>query len=308
MEQKYIKASDVAEKFGVTRQTIQNWIDKGLLAAIKLGNCNYVTIESVKAIEEKFSEIVVVEGAIEEYINELKEASEEYKASVELLKRASTGNAEIRLIKPRLAELVRIMFNIVRVSQYGERRGDDMIELLLHGYDVLYIAEKYGIEPVRVHQIVEKSIRILNCEGILYRKLKEDNNYLKEKVQTLENKIKILVSYREPGSESLEYIKVGVQENILTKRLVDCNLSVRTLNCLRAYSASKYVNGQWVDAPVDTVADLTRLKKADLLKVRNFGKKSLMEVDDFLNELGLEWETNYMVNEKGEVVKVEQKK
>ena len=62
MEQKYIKASEVAEKFGVTRQTIRNWIDKGLLAAVKLDNCHYVTMESVKAIEDKYSEIVVVEG------------------------------------------------------------------------------------------------------------------------------------------------------------------------------------------------------------------------------------------------------
>ena len=305
MEQKYIKASEVAEKFGVTRQTIRNWIDKGLLAAVKLDNCHYVTMESVKAIEDKFSEIVTVEGAIEEYTNKLKEAYDEYKASVELLRQSSAENTKICLIKPRLTELVRIMFGIVRVSQYGERRGDDMIELLLHGYDVKYIAEKYGISPERVHQIVEKDLRVLDYEGRQYVKIKEENERLKEELQTLENNIKSLRSFREQGAESLEYNKVDVQESILTKRLVDCNLSVRTLNCLRSYG--EYVNGQWVDVPIDTVADLTRRKNTDLLKLRNFGKKCLIELDDFLNELGLEWGTNYMVNEKGEVVKVEQK-
>ena len=305
MEQKYIKASDVAEKFGVTRQTIRNWIDKGLLAAVKLDNCHYVTMESVEAIEDKFSEIVVVEGAVEEYINKQKEAYEEYKASVELLRSASAENAQIKLIKPRLSELVRVMFNIVRVSQYGERRGDDMIELLLHGYDVKYIAEKYGISPERVHQIVEKDLRILNCEGQQYIKIKEENERLKEELQTLENNVKSLRSFREPGAESLEYSKVDVQESILTKRLVDCNLSVRTLNCLKAYGEK--INGEWVYIDIETVGDLARHQKTDLLKLRNFGKKCLIELDDFLDELGLEWGTNYMVNENGEVVKVEQK-
>ena len=72
-------------------------------------------------------------------------------------------------------------------------------------------------------------------------------------------------------------------------------------------SYSEKVNGEWVDKDIETVGDLTRLHKTDLLKLRNFGKKCLIEIDDFLNELGLEWGTNYMVNENGEVVKVEQK-
>ena len=305
MEQKYIKASDVAEKFGVTRQTIRNWIDKGLLAAVKLDNCHYVTMESVKAIEDKYSEIVVVEGALEAYVNKQEAAYEEYKASVELLRQSSAENTKICLIKPRLTELVRVMFGIVRVSQYGERRGDDMIELLLHGYDVKYIAEKYGISPERVHQIVEKDLRILNYEGRQYVKIKEENERLKEELQTLENNVKSLRSFREPGAESLEYSKVDVQESILTKKLTDLCLSVRTLNCLKAYR--EVVNGECVYMPIDTVSDLTRHSRLDLLSQRNFGKKSLIELDDLLDELGLEWGTNYMVNEDGEVVKVEQK-
>lgn len=302
MEQKYIKASDVAEMFGVTRQTIRNWIDKGLLAAVKLDNCHYVTMESVKAIEDKYSEIVVVEGALEAYVNKQKMAYEEYKASVELLRQSSAENTKICLIKPRLTELVRVMFGIVRVSQYGERRGDDMIELLLHGYDVKYIAEKYGISPERVHQIVEKDLRVLNYEGRQYVKIKEENERLKEELQKLENNIKSLSSFRDSGAENLRYKKVDVQESILNKRLVDCCLSVRVLNCFKDYH--EIVNGKWSNVPIETVADLTRRKKTDLLKQRNFGKKCLIELDDFLNELGLEWGTDYMVNENGEVVKV----
>ena len=210
----------------------------------------------------------------------------------ELLHSTIDANTELRLNKPRLTELIRVLFGIVRVGI--DLRGERMIEMLLTGSDSKEISESYGVSPERVNQIVEKTIRILNCEGRQYQKLKEDNERMKDELQTMENNVKSLRSFREPGAEKLEYSKVDVQESILTKRLVDCNITVRTLNCLKAED-------------IETVGDLARQHKTDLLKIRNFGKKCLIEIDDFLNELGLEWGTNYMVNENGEVVKVEQK-
>lgn len=56
---------------------------------------------------------------------------------------------------------------------------------------------------------------------------------------------------------------------LLKQRLVDLDLSVRALNCLKA-------------AEVDTLGDLVKFSKNDLLKFRNFGKKSLSELDDLL--------------------------
>ena len=64
---------------------------------------------------------------------------------------------------------------------------------------------------------------------------------------------------------------------LLSKRLSDCNLSVRCLCCLKA-------------AELETVRDLCRCKKTDLLKFRNFGKRSLMELEEFLEKNGLTWE------------------
>jgi DNA-directed RNA polymerase subunit alpha len=52
------------------------------------------------------------------------------------------------------------------------------------------------------------------------------------------------------------------------------DLSVRALNCLKA-------------ADVDTLGDLVQYNRNDLLKFRNFGKKSLTELDDLLVSLNL---------------------
>lgn len=77
-----------------------------------------------------------------------------------------------------------------------------------------------------------------------------------------------------------EYINHGIisthDNPILSKCLVDCELSVRTLNICHA-------NG------IETLGDLTKLHKTDWLKYRNGGKKSLIELDDLLAANGLEW-------------------
>ena len=61
---------------------------------------------------------------------------------------------------------------------------------------------------------------------------------------------------------------------LLKTKLSDQDLSVRALNCLKA-------------AEVETVGDLVRFNRNDLLKFRNFGKKSLSELDELLANLNL---------------------
>ena len=61
---------------------------------------------------------------------------------------------------------------------------------------------------------------------------------------------------------------------LLKTKLVDMDLSVRALNCLKA-------------AEVETLGDLVSFNKADLMKFRNFGKKSLIELDELVANKGL---------------------
>jgi DNA-directed RNA polymerase subunit alpha len=63
---------------------------------------------------------------------------------------------------------------------------------------------------------------------------------------------------------------------LLKTKLADMNLSVRALNCLKA-------------ADVETLGELVKYQKNDLLKFRNFGKKSLTELDELLKNLKLDF-------------------
>ena len=82
-----------------------------------------------------------------------------------------------------------------------------------------------------------------------------------------------------PDSEPVQEVESYDEEvmemrKLLLKPLTELELSVRALNCLKA-------------AEVETVADLVSYTKADLMKFRNFGKKSLTELEDLVAHLGL---------------------
>ncbi len=66
---------------------------------------------------------------------------------------------------------------------------------------------------------------------------------------------------------------------ILKSKLIDMDLSVRALNCLKS-------------AELETLGDLVAIHKSDLLKFRNFGKKSLAELEDLVKSKGLEFGMN----------------
>lgn len=75
---------------------------------------------------------------------------------------------------------------------------------------------------------------------------------------------------------------------LLKSKLVDMDLSVRALNCLKA-------------ADVETLGDLVSFSKTDLLKFRNFGKKSLTELEELVRSKNLTFGMNiakYMLDKE----------
>lgn len=136
---------------------------------------------------------------------------------------------------------------------------------------------KYAIENYRVEQKTdyEKLIIEINTDGSIHPK-----DALKEAAKILiyhfmlfsEEKITIDYEDRMANEEFDEEI-LHMRQQLKTK-LVDLDLSVRALNCLKA-------------AEVEALGDLVKFNKNDLLKFRNFGKKSLTELEDLLATMGL---------------------
>ena len=87
-----------------------------------------------------------------------------------------------------------------------------------------------------------------------------------------------LMDEQKTVSEDFDEGSLHIRQLLKTK-LVDMDLSVRALNCLKA-------------AEVETIGKLVALNKADLLKFRNFGKKSLTELEELVRSKGLEFGMN----------------
>lgn len=81
------------------------------------------------------------------------------------------------------------------------------------------------------------------------------------------------------NAEILVEKEVGTKEKVLEMTIEELDLSVRSYNCLKR-------------AGIHTVEDLTRKTEDDMMKVRNLGRKSLEEVLNKLNELGLSLSPN----------------
>ena len=71
----------------------------------------------------------------------------------------------------------------------------------------------------------------------------------------------------------------AVFDEMLDRPITDYPLSVRALNCLKS-------------ADINTLRELVRLTEMDLLKFRNFGKRSIYELSDFIKEHDLTWGMN----------------
>jgi DNA-directed RNA polymerase subunit alpha len=141
---------------------------------------------------------------------------------------------------------------------------------------------QYAIENYRVEQKTdyEKLIFNIKTDGSIHPKeaLKEGAKILIHHFMLFSDERITLDSEIKAESEEFDETSLHMRQLLKTK-LVDLDLSVRALNCLKA-------------ADVETLGDLVAYSKADLLKFRNFGKKSLTELEDLVDNKGITFGMN----------------
>ena len=138
--------------------------------------------------------------------------------------------------------------------------------------NVKYYTENYRVEQKTDY---EKLVIEITTDGSILPKeaLKEAAKILIHHFMLFSDEKIAFEATESEGNEEFDEEVLHMRQLLKTK-LVDMNLSVRALNCLKA-------------ADVDTLGDLVRFNKNDLLKFRNFGKKSLSELEDLLVSLNL---------------------
>ncbi len=141
---------------------------------------------------------------------------------------------------------------------------------------------KYHVENFRVEQKTdyEKLVFDIQTDGSIHPKeaLKEAAKILIQHFMLFSDERITLETEEKSVNEEFDENTLHVRQ-LLKSKLVDLDLSVRALNCLKA-------------ADVETLGELVAYNRNDLLKFRNFGKKSLTELDQLVEAKGLEFGMN----------------
>lgn len=297
---KYISVSEAARLAGVSRQTILNMCHNKAISFRLNGKIYTVQESDVKAYASKIQDIQVSLVAIKEYKERMAKMAKDH--HIDMLNEMRRQHDQLMLIRmyPKRIKAINEMLIgwIERMKEYDFmpdfgltwRQMDILLEVLRNSKTVNDLSTKYMVTPEAARQMWGKAIiafgRCKNhidymCEQIkeLKQSLQEKNNEIARlnaiikgepmpKLTTEDARIAKLLNTSvydvkyEPSGYCYNY-KGGLT-----------GLSVRAINCLKT-------------ASIKTLRDLVSYTKQDLLKYRNFGRKSLSEIDDMLEYFGL---------------------
>jgi DNA-directed RNA polymerase subunit alpha len=193
----------------------------------------------------------------------------------------------------RMEKNVRLVMDIQIKKQRGyvsaEENREDSAPLGTIFMDSIHtpiVNVKYEVEKYRVEQKTDydKLILTITTDGSISPEnaVKEASHILMLHLTLFSNeRIEVEIEYDKNGSSNSSSKPVYSEEDsqmrqLLKSRLYDMELSVRAVNCLKS-------------ADIETLGELVSRSKSDLLKFRNFGKKSLVELEQLVKDKGLDF-------------------
>lgn len=283
-----ISIQEAANRLGVSRQTIMNWAKRRLIKlnnTSKEKNFSLVDWETLEPLCGTVQEMLVAKEWFELKTKDYNDATRKLE---QMIKDTNDEIIARKRFYPFL-DAKQFYLSIPKMLQeigVLNAREANVVTMLIDGKTFEDISEELYISRERVRQIFAKAIRksthIAHLKEDLdaYEALKKKYTNLQESVKVMEEDVKEYIAYKEKTQGKVENAESIAEEERLLGQLAtpmnDFDLSVRTLNCLR-YSDIK------------TLGELVRLAKSDVMKIRNFGRKSLTELDDLIEELGLQW-------------------
>lgn len=284
-KEKYISAADAALLIGVTTQTIRNLCKAGTLSYVKRNKLFYPNRNDVERHAATIRDIQQATIGIEEYRQKIIEewqvmANELRDMRTKYLERMQNLNMFPRRIEAIKTTLLAVVEGLKRYADMDDfdlsSRELEFVWDALQGKTFEEIGKAQHLTRERTRQIWYKALRkFAHVKGAFYH-LNSEISDLKVLLKEKNDEIAHLHSIIE-GKTITVSEETWKTSKILAKHMSDFPLSMRCQNVLRV-------------AEIDTLRDLLRYRRAELIKFRNFGKKSLTELDELLEENGLTWE------------------
>lgn len=279
-----ISRQEAALMLDMTPQSVSNWIDKGLLKGHYVeGKQVMVDRHSIEVYFDKLSDLAFMEKRIDAMKAELTQLEASLQVKIKDMRKSDAlfdeGNSP-RVITATLQAL----YNVAGEELLSWRERE-VLKDLFEGKSLYDVSREHymsysGMANLCVRSIAK--IRELKKYPSLYKEYKElkaENQTLRLYVETLDrilatfqNKVDSEIPVTEPNDEDAE--ELSHLKELLSTRIRDLDINMRTFNCLRA-------------ADAETLADVVRMSKNDLLRHRNFGKKCLTQLEDYIESLGL---------------------
>lgn len=287
---RFISRQQAARLLDVTDQTVSNWISKGVIMCRMVGSQTMIDRTSI----EKYFDTLTDLSSISDSISEERRRLETEKAQLDA--DLSDCLSARRLMGHDVPE--RLFYGVFRslLSVASETRlpyrSAAILSRLLQGQSLDSVSKEFDLSRERILQVVNRacfSISEMEDYDSLYESCRQKEHDLddarciidsqKSRIAELEKTLEYRESARDELSVRCRKLlgpDGGEITKLLSTRIVDMKLTTRSLNCLRA-------------ADIKTLGQLVSYKRSDLLKFRNFGEKSFIELDDIINSLGLSW-------------------
>ena len=268
----FISVSEAANIAGVSNETIRSLCKAGTIRYQKRAQLYYPCKEDINRYVDSISKVHSIRKDIERYASQLdkdkeviSQACAETKAYLE----------EMKISPYRLDRILEIAQALLQ--QYETYPPDDLSKrelqllfLMFKGDSVQQASEQLQLTSMRVRQIWEKVLaKIEVVQNEITRRDKE--------IESLRGTILQMEKEREKKKYELLPKELQDKADLLLKPISALNFSVRSIQGLAT-------------ANISTVLELVQSKRSDIRSIRNFGAKSIKEIDQWLNEHNLSFE------------------
>lgn len=275
-----ITRNKAAEILGLSRQTISNYIEQGLIGScVGEHGILYVNSEDVEKYAQKYKMLAANEKMIDDKLKEVESHKRAINIELTELRNRATANGKLA------ANAVGMLFGVINAISYLDItpklscRESHILKDIINGMTYDELSFKYDLTAGRIKQIVDKT-----CNKLTYNENAAiadiaTNQDLRIVIDGLKKKLKaVQTSYDEyrRAKGDIPISGAVLPPLILGKDVNDCDFPVRILNMFKSYN-------------VYTVGDLLRKfhGKSDIAKIRNLGKKSVYIILDFIEENNL---------------------
>jgi DNA-directed RNA polymerase subunit alpha len=277
--------------FGVTighalRRVLLSSLTGAAVTTVKIQGV-YHEFSTVPGVLEDTTEIIlnIKELLLKMHVDRLKQLTLQATGPAEVLARDIVTDADVEILNPDLHiatlnkdAVLEIIMDVQRGRGYvpAERHAQDIVDPQVIPIDAVFSPIRkvtFQVENTRVGQSTDYDRLILDVHtnGSLH-----PEEAVSQAARVLQDHLQVFISFHEEPIQEMPAVdeeRQRLMEN-LSRSVDELELSVRSYNCLK-------------NANIRTIGELVQKNEAEMLKTRNFGRKSLNEIKEILTLMGL---------------------